>query len=106
MEGEAGRKLGDANLAYATHDFPTAIELLREVIRLAPNNPDPYQTLGMIYEELAGGDGGRAPRHPRSHTSRRASFTRHRHGFQHIVSSHHIRCLTVQITSVPQLGTS
>jgi tetratricopeptide (TPR) repeat protein len=23
-----------------------------EVIRLAPNNPDPYQTLGMIYEEL------------------------------------------------------
>ena len=57
MEGEAGRKLGDANLAYATHDFPTAIELLREVIRLAPNNPDPYQTLGMIYEELAGDEG-------------------------------------------------
>ena len=50
-EGEAGRKMGDANLAYSTSDFPRAIELLQEVIRLLPNNPDAYQTLGAIYEE-------------------------------------------------------
>ena len=27
----AGRKLGDANLAYAMKEFPNAIELLQEV---------------------------------------------------------------------------
>lgn len=49
---EADQKLGEATLAYASEDFERAIELLREVIRLSPNNPVPYQTLGTIYTEL------------------------------------------------------
>ena len=52
LEGEAGQKLGEATLEYAAQNYPKAIELLQEVIRLSPNNPDPYHTLGVIYEEM------------------------------------------------------
>ena len=53
-EGEAERKLGEANLLYTQGEshYQRAIELLFEVIRLSPNTPDPWHTLATIHEEL------------------------------------------------------
>eukprot|EP00252_Welwitschia_mirabilis_P015952 TRINITY_DN35372_c0_g1_i1.p1 TRINITY_DN35372_c0_g1~~TRINITY_DN35372_c0_g1_i1.p1 ORF type:complete len:936 (-),score=195.07 TRINITY_DN35372_c0_g1_i1:201-3008(-) len=42
-------KLGEANLRYSMGETDKAIELLKEVIRLSPNVPDSYHTLGVIY---------------------------------------------------------
>ena len=54
-EGEAERKLGEANLLYTQGEshYQRAVELLFEVIRLSPNTPDPWHTLATIHEELA-----------------------------------------------------
>ncbi|KAH6819727.1 hypothetical protein C2S53_020841, partial [Perilla frutescens var. hirtella] len=49
---ELTKKIGEATLHYAQGLFDKAICLLHEVIRLAPNLSDPYQTLGVIYDEL------------------------------------------------------
>ncbi|KAI8526489.1 hypothetical protein RHMOL_Rhmol12G0001200 [Rhododendron molle] len=65
---EVTRKLGDATLHYAHGRYeevrvhvelqnnvvrsPRAICALKEVIRVAPNLPDPYHTLGIIYSEI------------------------------------------------------
>ncbi|PSC75147.1 general transcription factor 3C polypeptide 3 isoform X1 [Micractinium conductrix] len=46
-------KLGEANLLYATGQNQEAIGKLMEVIRLAPNLPDPYHTLGLLHEATA-----------------------------------------------------
>ena len=53
-EGEAERKLGEANLLYTQGEshYQRAVELLFEVIRLSPNTPDPWHTLATIHEEL------------------------------------------------------
>ncbi|KAH9314690.1 hypothetical protein KI387_023317, partial [Taxus chinensis] len=46
---EVTKKVGEANLLYATGCYDEAIELLQEVIRLAPNVPDSYHTLALVY---------------------------------------------------------
>ena len=54
ISAEAAKKLGEANLLFTQGEaqYPRAIELLTEVIRLIPNEPDAYATLGTIYSEL------------------------------------------------------
>jgi general transcription factor 3C polypeptide 3 (transcription factor C subunit 4) len=49
---EVSRKLGEANILYATQRHQEAITLLQEVVRLAPNAPDAYHLLGLLYEEI------------------------------------------------------
>ena len=43
--------VGQANLHFARNDPEGAIKMCLEVIRLSPTAPEPFQTLGMIYEE-------------------------------------------------------
>lgn len=47
----ATAKLGEANLAYATGQTAEAISLLLDVVKIAPNLPDPYHTLGLLHEQ-------------------------------------------------------
>eukprot|EP00850_Spirogloea_muscicola_P009520 SM000053S17477 [mRNA] locus=s53:596285:603110:+ [translate_table: standard] len=49
---EVTKKLGEANLLYASSKFEEAAELLTDVIRLAPNIPDSYHTLGLLYDAM------------------------------------------------------
>ncbi|XP_048500140.1 uncharacterized protein LOC104894179 isoform X2 [Beta vulgaris subsp. vulgaris] len=49
---EITKKLGDATLHYAHGRYEDAISLLTEVVRLAPNLPDPYHTLGLVYNSM------------------------------------------------------
>ncbi|XP_009781369.1 uncharacterized protein LOC107832204 isoform X1 [Nicotiana tabacum] len=58
VSSELKRKLGDATLHYAHGRYEEAIRVLNEVIRLSPNLPDPYHTLGLIYNAI--GDKKRA----------------------------------------------
>ena len=44
--------MGEANTLYATAEYDEAATMLLEVVRLAPSCPDPYQTLGLIYEGM------------------------------------------------------
>ncbi len=44
--------LGDATMKFAFRDFHGAAALLLEVVRICPGVPHPYQTLGLIYEEM------------------------------------------------------
>ena len=46
------RMLGEANIHFAYREFQQAVAMLLEVVRLAPGMPHPYQTLGLIYEEM------------------------------------------------------
>ncbi|XP_010930397.1 uncharacterized protein [Elaeis guineensis] len=50
LSPEVNRKIGDATLHYASGDYDEAIPLLEEVVRLAPNLPDAYYVLGLIYD--------------------------------------------------------
>ncbi|KAK4321495.1 hypothetical protein Pmani_007691 [Petrolisthes manimaculis] len=43
--------MGEANLRYAHREYDEAIKMCMEVIRQFSHAPEPYQTLGMIYEE-------------------------------------------------------
>ncbi|XP_066942698.1 general transcription factor 3C polypeptide 3 isoform X2 [Macrobrachium rosenbergii] len=43
--------MGEANLRYARCDYDEAIKMCMEVIRQFSHSPEPYQTLGMIFEE-------------------------------------------------------
>lgn len=43
--------MGEANLRFARGEFDEAIKMCMEVIRQFSHSPEPYQTLGMIYEE-------------------------------------------------------
>ena len=45
------RMIGEATMMYAYREFQQAIQLLLEVVRVAPGLPHAYQTLGLIYEE-------------------------------------------------------
>ena len=45
-------EMGEANALYASGQYQEAATLLQEVIRQAPQCPDPYQTLGLMYEEM------------------------------------------------------
>ncbi|KAJ8557801.1 hypothetical protein K7X08_004567 [Anisodus acutangulus] len=58
VSSELKRKLGDATLHYAHGRYEEAKCVLREVIRLSPNLPDPYHTLGLVYNAM--GDKKRA----------------------------------------------
>ncbi|XAR55675.1 hypothetical protein NMG60_11035825 [Bertholletia excelsa] len=49
LSPEVTRKLGNATLHYAHGRFEEAIHMLKEVVRVAPNLPDPYHTLGLVY---------------------------------------------------------
>ncbi|KAL9243185.1 hypothetical protein vseg_017105 [Gypsophila vaccaria] len=49
LSPEITKKLGDANLHYAHGRYEDAITLLKEIVWLAPNLPDPYHTLGLVY---------------------------------------------------------
>ncbi|EEC14677.1 conserved hypothetical protein [Ixodes scapularis] len=44
--------MGEANLCFARGDHEDAIKMCMEVIRLVPRAPEPFQTLGMLYEEM------------------------------------------------------
>ncbi|KAI7842713.1 hypothetical protein COHA_003644 [Chlorella ohadii] len=44
--------LGEANLLYATGQHHEAIAKLMDVIRMSPNLPDPYHTLGLLHEAV------------------------------------------------------
>lgn len=48
---ELASVLGEANMLYASHQYDEAILLLKDFIKKAPTIPDPYHTLGMIYED-------------------------------------------------------
>ncbi|KAL8019828.1 putative tetratricopeptide-like helical domain superfamily [Plasmopara halstedii] len=48
---ELANVLGEANMLYASHQYDEAITLLKAFIKKAPTIPDPYHTLGMIYED-------------------------------------------------------
>ncbi|KAL6981150.1 hypothetical protein U1Q18_022779 [Sarracenia purpurea var. burkii] len=52
LNPEVTRKLGDATLHYAHGRYEEAICVLKEVVRVAPNLPDPYHTLGLIYSAI------------------------------------------------------
>lgn len=52
LSPELKKKLGDANLLYATSRYEEALDLLKEVVRLAPNMADPYHTLGLVYNSM------------------------------------------------------
>lgn len=52
LSPEITRMLGDATLHYAHGHYEEAISTLHEVIRLAPNLPDPYHTLGLVHNRL------------------------------------------------------
>ncbi|KAL4427748.1 hypothetical protein ABPG75_001837 [Micractinium tetrahymenae] len=49
---EVTAKLGEANMLYATGQNHEAIAKLMEVIRLSPNLPDPYVTLGLLHDAI------------------------------------------------------
>eukprot|EP00898_Chlorokybus_atmophyticus_P003436 jgi/Chlat1/4093/Chrsp26S04008 len=46
------KRLGEANLMYATNRFTEAVELLREVVRTAAYVPDTYHTMGLCHEAM------------------------------------------------------
>ena len=48
---ELSALLGEAHSYFMEGKHDTAIEALKEVVRQAPNVPDSYHTLGMIYQE-------------------------------------------------------
>ncbi len=48
---ELAGALGEANMLYASHRYEEAIAMLKDFIKKAPTIPDPYHTLGMIYED-------------------------------------------------------
>ena len=52
LSSEASFLMGKANSSFVSHDFATAIEYLYEVIKVSNESPEPYKTLGLIYEEL------------------------------------------------------
>ncbi|OQR90497.1 transcription factor [Achlya hypogyna] len=48
---EFSELMGEANAAYMSGDHERAITMLKDFIKKAPTVPDPYHTLGMIYEK-------------------------------------------------------
>ncbi|XP_059668319.1 uncharacterized protein LOC132313533 isoform X2 [Cornus florida] len=49
---EVTRMLGESTLHYAHGRYAEAIRVLNEVVRLAPNLPDTYHTLGLVYNAV------------------------------------------------------
>lgn len=44
--------IGEANMLYVSKEYSNAVKLLTDVIKKVPQIPDPYQTLGLIYEDM------------------------------------------------------
>ncbi|CCI40008.1 unnamed protein product [Albugo candida] len=51
LSPELSAMLGEANMMYASHQYDQAIVMLKDFIKKAPTIPDPYHTLGVIYED-------------------------------------------------------
>ncbi|CAK4703121.1 hypothetical protein LEN26_003876 [Aphanomyces euteiches] len=49
---EYAQLMGEANAAYISGDHVKAISMLKDFVKKAPTVPDPYHTLGVIYEKL------------------------------------------------------
>ncbi|CAN0903646.1 General transcription factor 3C polypeptide 3 [Linum grandiflorum] len=49
---EITRMLGDATVHYVHRNYEEAISVLNEVVRLAPDVPESYHTLGLIHDAL------------------------------------------------------
>ncbi|XP_078447572.1 tetratricopeptide repeat (TPR)-containing protein [Wolffia australiana] len=49
---EVTKMLGDATLYYASGCYDKAIQLLKDVLQIAPNLSDVYHTLGLIYNSM------------------------------------------------------
>ncbi|XP_020588869.1 general transcription factor 3C polypeptide 3 [Phalaenopsis equestris] len=49
---ELSNKIGDATLHYASGNYAEAIAILEAAVQLAPNLPDPYHLLGLIYDAM------------------------------------------------------
>ena len=43
--------MGQANVAYVQKQYTRAIELYLQVVQRAPSSPEPYYSLGLVYEE-------------------------------------------------------
>lgn len=43
--------MGQANVAYVQKQYAKAIELYLQVVQRAPSSPEPYYSLGLVYEE-------------------------------------------------------
>lgn len=52
ISSQAAKIMGDANICWMSRNFIEAAKLTQEVIRLAPNLPDSYHLLGLIYSDL------------------------------------------------------
>ena len=50
--------MGRANVAYVQRDYDAAVELYLQVVQRAPASPEPYYSLGLVWEER--GDANRA----------------------------------------------
>ncbi|KAJ4713911.1 General transcription factor 3C polypeptide 3 [Melia azedarach] len=53
LSPEITKMLGEATLHYAHGSFEKAISVLKEVVRLSPNLPETYNTLGLVHTALA-----------------------------------------------------
>lgn len=49
---DVSERLGRANGYYINHDYGQAIDLLQETITLYPDYSQPWNTLGLIHEEM------------------------------------------------------
>ncbi|RDX98421.1 General transcription factor 3C polypeptide 3, partial [Mucuna pruriens] len=52
LDPKLTRMLGDATLHFACGNYDKAKAVLHEVVRLAPNLPDAYHTLGLVHSTL------------------------------------------------------
>ncbi|XP_021728945.1 uncharacterized protein LOC110695996 [Chenopodium quinoa] len=52
LSPEIERKLGDAALHYAYGRFKDAINILLEVVQIAPNISNTYHTLGLVHNSM------------------------------------------------------
>ncbi len=48
----AGAMIGKGSIFYELGDIPRAFDLLREAVRIAPNNPLPYGVMSSFYRDL------------------------------------------------------
>ena len=53
MPADVEIMMGEANLKYMSQQFSDALKILTEVIRRSPSSPEPYEVMGLIYEEMA-----------------------------------------------------
>ncbi|XP_053394671.1 general transcription factor 3C polypeptide 3-like [Mercenaria mercenaria] len=52
LPNHLGNMMGEVNMIFAQGNHEEAIKQCLEIIRLAPNANKPFQTLGMIYEDM------------------------------------------------------